>query len=214
MSSEDKTRHLNEETYVFSGQQSDRINAIFDRFLDHYTPFGFQSRVDGLKYYPLPYEPGEDDELLLKDPWRVRLQLYVKQKPMHMGLDLYGDVILGRGKSKPGQITVNLEAYDALELGVSRQHVMLRPTARHLFAIDQGSTNGTIVNGIPVGQGMARALQDEDLMNLGNLVLMLHIVKRPDPEKAGTTNPLKALAEQAARRAALAKKDADDAERD
>lgn len=193
MSSDDETRYLNEQTYIVSNQQSDRINAIFERFLDYYTPFGFQSKVESLKYYPLPYKPGENDDLLLSEPWRVRLELYVNHRPMHMGLDLYGDVILGRGKSKPGQIIVNLENYDALELGVSRQHLLLRPTSRHLFAIDQGSTNGTIVNGIPVGPGMARALNDEDIVNLGNMVIMMHMISRPTPGTGKTTNPLKGL---------------------
>lgn len=202
MSSDDKTRHLNEQTFIVSNQQSDRINAIFERFLDYYTPFGFQSKVEGLKYYSLPYKPGEDDDLLLTEPWRVRMELYVNHKPMHMGLDLYGDVILGRGKSKPGQIIVNLETYDALELGVSRQHVLFRPTTRHLFAIDQGSTNGTIVNGIPVGPGMARALNDEDIVNLGNMVIMMHIISRPTPGTGKATNPLKGLNPPPADRAA------------
>ncbi|HQA70013.1 MAG TPA: hypothetical protein PK801_16925, partial [Aggregatilineales bacterium] len=62
---------------------------------------------------------------------------------------------------------------------------------------DQGSTNGTTINSMPLGRGMARALADEDLINLGNMVLMIHIVKRPNPETAGTTSPLKMLSEQA-----------------
>lgn len=201
LSDDNKTRYLNEETFIVP-QQEDRINAIFERFLIYYTPFGFQTRVDDVAYHALPYKPGPQDELLLREPWRVRLELYVGQKPMHLGLDLYGDVVLGRGKSKPGLIVVDLDAYDAQELGVSRQHVLLRPTARHLFAIDQGSTNGTTVNSMPLGRGMARALADEDLLNLGNLVLMIHIVKRPNPETAGTTGPLKMLADEVARQQA------------
>ncbi|HOA22789.1 MAG: FHA domain-containing protein [Aggregatilineales bacterium] len=196
MPSDKETRYLDEETFIVS-QQEDRINTIFERFLMYYTPFGFQTRVDDVVYHALPYKPGPDDNLLLREPWRVRLELYVQQKPMHLGLDLYGDVVLGRGKSKPGLIVVDLDEYNALELGVSRQHLLLRPTARHLFAIDQGSTNGTTINSMPLGRGMARALADEDLINLGNMVLMIHIVKRPNPETAGTTSPLKMLSEQA-----------------
>ena len=82
---------------------------------------------------------------------------------MYMGLDLYGDVILGRGDSHPGRIIVNLEPYGARDLGVSREHVMLRPTPTRLFAIDQGSTNRTTVNGVPSGRGIATELRDEAL---------------------------------------------------
>src|SRR5690606_36785167 len=97
----------------------------------------------------------------------------------------------------PGLMVGDLDEYNALELGVSRQHLLLRPTARHLFAIDQGTTNGTTINSMPLGRGMARALADEDLINLGNMVLMIHIVKRPNPETEGTPRPLKLLSEQA-----------------
>ncbi|HLV45351.1 MAG TPA: FHA domain-containing protein [Aggregatilineales bacterium] len=193
-----KTKHLNDETFIVAAGQADRLNAIFERFLAFHTPFGFQSQVDKLVYHPLPYKPAPEDDLLLKEPWRIRFELYVNQKRMHMGLDLYGDVILGRGASTPGEIVVDLDEYDGAALGVSRRHLKLRPTPRHLFAIDQESTNGTTVNGMRLGRGMARALNDEDIINLGNMVLMLRTISHPDPKTAGTTGSLKQLLEQEA----------------
>lgn len=193
-----KTHPLNDETFIVAAGQADRLNAIFERFLAFHTPFGFQSQVDKLVYHALPYKPAPEDDLLLKQPWRIRFELYVNQKRMHMGLDLYGDVILGRGVSSPGEIVVNLDQYDGAAMGVSRRHLRLRPTSRHIFAIDQESTNGTTVNGMRLGRGMARALDDEDLLNLGNMVLMLRIISRPDPQTAGTTGSLKQLLEQEA----------------
>jgi hypothetical protein len=56
---------------------------------------------------------------------------------------------------------------------------MLRPTVNRLYIIDQGSTNQTVVNGVPSGRGVASPLSDECMISLGNLLMMLHIVKRP-----------------------------------
>ena len=179
----DEPPRTGDETFVLRINASNTMDQVFQRFLMHYTPFGFQSRMDQLEYHPLPYLPKPGDELLLQQPWRIRLELYKEDKRMYMGLDLYGDVILGRGDSHPGRIIVNLEPYGARDLGVSREHVMLRPTPTRLFAIDQGSTNRTTVNGVPSGRGIATELRDEALLALGNMVLMVHIVDRPDTAK-------------------------------
>jgi hypothetical protein len=169
-----------DETFIVSVSPAVRMDQIFSRFLAQHTPFGFESSVEDIAYHPLPYKPGSDDDLLLDKPWRLRLELYAKDKRMYMGLDLYSDVILGRGPSQPGRIILDLEPYGALEQGVSREHVMLRPTKTRLFAIDRGSTNSTSVNGVHSGPGVATRLNDEDLLTLGNMIIMVHIIDRPD----------------------------------
>ncbi len=98
---------------------------------------------------------------------------------MYLGVDLYGDVVLGRGSSRPGRIVLDLEPYGALEHGVSREHLMLRPTPDRLFAIDQGSTNRTTVNGMPSGVGVATTLTGDDLLSLGEMAIALRVVTRP-----------------------------------
>src|SRR5574340_1129996 len=115
---------------IFIMQKSDApLETIYSRFIAHRMPFGFQSRDDKeITFHPIPYKPEPDDKLLLQEPWRVVLELYVEEQRMVMGLDLYGDVILGRGQSRPGHIVLNLEEYNAQALGVSREHAMLRPT--------------------------------------------------------------------------------------
>jgi hypothetical protein len=168
-----------ESTFIIPAESSDPIGTIFDRFTAHYTPFGFQSRDETIDYYPLPYKPEPEDELLLKQPWRLLLELYSDDQRRMMGLDLYGDVILGRGDSRPGRIILNFGPYGAKDLGVSREHAMLRPTATKLFAIDQGSTNGMTVNGAPSGRGIATVIRDQDLLALGKMILMIHIVSKP-----------------------------------
>ncbi len=178
-----------DETFIVSVSPAIRMDQIFSRFLAQHTPFGFESSVEDIAYHPLPYKPGSDDDLLLDKPWRIWLELYAKDKRMYMGLDLYGDVILGRGKSQPGRIILDLEPYGAHAMGVSREHVMLRPTRTRLFAIDRGSTNSTSVNGVHSGPGVATRLNDEDLMTLGNMIIMLHVIDRPDAPSGDGKKP-------------------------
>ena len=175
----DKQPRMDETFVLPKGAAFDPLNQIYDRFLAHYTPFGFQKRDEDLVFHPMPFIPEEDDPILLASPWRIILELYAEERRMMMGLDLYGDVILGRGESRPGRILIDLEDYGARKLGVSREHVMLRPTTNKLFAIDQGSTNQTTINGSPAGRGVAVPLKDQDLLNLGNMVIMLHVESTP-----------------------------------
>lgn len=167
-----------DKTYIFE-TGSNSMEVIFTRFMAHYTPFGFHPQDRELKYYPLPYKPEPGDALLLKEPWRIMLELYRQNKRMVVGLDLYGDLMLGRGKSQPGRIILPLEEYEAVKLGVSREHALIRPTMTSLFILDQGSTNGTKVNGALAGQGMAVAIKDGDLLELGQMTIMVKILSRP-----------------------------------
>lgn len=175
----DQGEQKDESTYIIPAESSDPIGTIFDRFTAHYTPFGFQSREETIEYYAMPYKPEPDDHLMLEQPWRLLLELYSDDHRRMMGLDLYGDVILGRGESRPGRIILSLGSYGAKDLGVSREHAMLRPTTTKLFAIDQGSTNGTTVNGAPSGRGIATVIRDQDLLALGKMILMIHVVSKP-----------------------------------
>jgi hypothetical protein len=168
-----------DETFILPAGAVGAMDKIFGLFMAHFTPFGFQSRDQVIEYHPLPYKPEDGDTLLLKEPWRIELELYAGEHRMVVGLDLYGDVILGRGESRPGRIILDLEPYGAHQLGVSREHVMLRPTPNRLFAIDQGSTNGTTVNGAPSGRGTAAELHDQDLISVGSMVFMLHVRGHP-----------------------------------
>jgi hypothetical protein len=170
-----------DDTTIIAGNPMDTssIGTIYSRFIAHHTPFGFQNRDESVEFHAMPYRPEADDTLLLTEPWRVILEMFQDEKRMVLGLDLYGDVVLGRGQSRPGHILVNLDPYDAQDLGVSREHALIRPTRSHLYIIDQGSTNGTVVNGASAGRGKATSLQNEDLIRLGNLVLMIYVVIKP-----------------------------------
>ncbi|MBN1120490.1 MAG: FHA domain-containing protein [Anaerolineae bacterium] len=181
---DDDNIQTGDETYIISSENAaDIMGTIFSRFITDYKPFGFERAGTELTYHPLPYLPGPEDEYLLKTPWRIELELQTDQeKTMVVGLDLYGDIILGRGESQEGRIILDLEPYGAKELGISREHLMLRPSEQRLFAIEQGSTNGTTINGVSAGRGIVIELHNDDLLALGNMILILRIIKMPDTD--------------------------------
>jgi len=100
----------------------------------------------------------------------------INDPSIRIGLDINGEVILGRGS---GPNIVDLTACKADELGVSRRHVLLRPTANKLFVLDLGSTNGTYRNGRSIGVNTPYSLVNGDSLALGRLQFMVTIVRRP-----------------------------------
>lgn len=181
--SDDESPPNSQETFVMKGSAIDPLNTMFERFLANQSPFGFQAEQEQIEFHSMPYRPEPGDPMLLANPWRIMLALSTGDKRMVVGLDLFGDLVLGRGDSRPGRIILNLDPYHAVDQGVSREHLMLRPTKTHLFAIDQGSTNGTMINGAPSGRGVATPLKDQDLISLGNFLVQLNIAAKPPTAK-------------------------------
>jgi signal transduction histidine kinase len=107
--------------------------------------------------------------------WRVRFDSQGDSKAS-LGLDINGDVVLGRGTGPPDLL--DLSAYGQ-ELGVSRRHAMLRPTDTHLFVVDLGSTNGTWCNGRSIGVNTPHKLTSGDTLALGRMQFGVSIIKRP-----------------------------------
>ncbi len=111
-----------------------------------------------------------------KPVWRIHLEL--AQNPQNrIGLNLNGEIVLGRDSEDAN--AVDLTQFEASQFGVSRQHLMLRPTASHVYASDMGSTNGTMRNGRSIGVRTPYPLADGDTITLGKLRLVLRIVERP-----------------------------------
>src|SRR5579871_3864361 len=75
-----------------------------------------------IDYRPVPVHSAGNSTSPL---WRVRLEPTFGGNA-RLGLDVYGEVVLGRDDESPDAVSLN--AYDADELGVSRRHAMLRPT--------------------------------------------------------------------------------------
>lgn len=124
-----------------------------------------------IEYHPVPHASSDG-----KPVWRVRFDLSYDQA-QSFGVDINDEVILGRGDSDPASIS--LDIFDAAELGVSRQHALLRPTRDKLYIIDLESTNGTSRNGRSIGVNTPYSLSNGDLLTLGKLEMMVRIIDRP-----------------------------------
>lgn len=153
--------------------------AIFERHLGQKHLVLFQSVEKQIDYHPLPYRPAPGDTLLPECPWRVILELRVETEWMRLGLDLYGEVTLGRGESRDGYVMVNLNPYGASTLGVSRVHLALRPTQEGLVAVDLNSTNGTTINGESIPPETEMLLPDRCEIVLSKMKLSLYLIEKP-----------------------------------
>jgi len=140
------------------------------------TITGKDHRADEIEveYHPVP-KSARADKTSPQTLWRVRFDL-TSNKKISFGLEIYGDVNLGRGKDPN---IFDLSMYDAESLGVSRQHAQLRPTDNKLFVLDLGSTNGTQVNGRLISNNTPYSLSNGDMLTLGRLEFSVTIVKRP-----------------------------------
>lgn len=107
--------------------------------------------------------------------WIIQLEL-VDSPEHNLSLAVRNELVLGRGEAEN---TVDLTPFDASNLGVSRRHLLLRPTLTNLFIIDLDSTNGTLRNGLPIGVNTPYPVANEDVITLGRLPLLLKVIKRP-----------------------------------
>jgi signal transduction histidine kinase len=165
-------------------EDTNEVNTVVPRVND--TPVTAQPKADSGEV-----KKGKPRQ----EHWRICLEL-VGNQAATLEVDVGGDVVVGRDRHAVN--FVDLGDYKAEKLGVSRSHVMLRPTDTHLFIIDLGSTNGTTLNGHSIGVNTPYALLDEDLIALGNLQFKVRIVGRPAKkygDLADKTNPAQALSQ-------------------
>lgn len=100
------------------------------------------------------------------------------EEPVIVALDK-PELIIGR--SAPDSTAwpeVDLTPYDAVSLGVSRQHARLRYEKSTLTITDLGSVNHTFINGQRLHEHEVRVLREGDEVRLGRLVLNVHFKHR------------------------------------
>ena len=110
--------------------------------------------------------------------WRVLLHPVDFEKDV-MPLELHGDTIVGVQRKNGPQVDVDLTAWQAYKFGVSRRHLRFRPTSSKLFVVDLDSTNGTHVNGLPIGPSWAHSLSTGDVLTLGLLNVRVTLLAHP-----------------------------------
>jgi len=128
-----------------------------------------------VRYFPAPHRGTLSPDKKIP-VWRVRFDV-LNMPGQRFGLDINGEIVLGRGTDTPEMI--DLAHYDGEGLGVSRRHLTIRPTATNLLAIDAGSKNGTLRNGQSIGVNTPYALVNGDVLMLGKLQIMVNIIDRP-----------------------------------
>lgn len=131
--------------------------------------------TDAQNYIALPV----DSERRHPDHIRWRVELHGLEASQVAGLDILGDVVLGCGSDPDRMPDLDLSPYGAYDLGVSRQHAVLKPTPYSLYLMDLRSTNGTQYNGLPMAHGLARSLANNDVICLGKLCLQIKIIDTP-----------------------------------
>jgi len=82
-------------------------------------------------------------------------------------------LVLGRFAGDDPEIHVNLEAYRAAELGVSRQHTSLTLITGTVILTDLNSLNGTFLNGRHLSPNQHAIVRDGDEIRLGQLVIYI-----------------------------------------
>lgn len=143
--------------------------------------FGTRFALKEVTYHSVPHNYRS-----IQNPavWRILLKFGEPAPRIVVGLDIYGDVALGRGSEGPRSPDIDFSNLNAQKLGVSRRHALLRPTPNKLFLIDLDSTNGTYVNAIPVGKGMAQMLKHGDTVALSGLNFVVEIANSPGGTRA------------------------------
>ena len=128
--------------------------------------------MDNIKYKLVPTATVDPR----KPVWYVRFELPSGEI---LALEINGEITFGRGDGTGGGGVIDLNPYEAATLGVSRRHVMLRPTAANLFLIDLDSTNGTYRNGRSVTAHSPSHLADGDNIRLGDFAMTIYVDERP-----------------------------------
>ena len=109
--------------------------------------------------------------------WRVRFEL-TYDPGMTLDFEVVEDVVIGRAHNTPGIIGLFPEL-DTEQLGVSRKHLVFRPSSSVLYLIDLGSTNGTMLNGHPIGKHIPHPITNGDMISAGRLEFIVRILQQP-----------------------------------
>jgi hypothetical protein len=151
---------LDNESFLSVPRARARFGETFDFLVVPGNPDKHNARTDG-------------------HPWQIVLEL-VGDTAQSIALQIHGDVVVGSNSEPDPDLDVNLVNWHGYNRGVSRRHAMLRPSRHKLFILDLRSTNGTHINGLPLGVGWAYALQDSDLITLAQLHLRFRLYRAPE----------------------------------
>lgn len=99
--------------------------------------------------------------------------VYIRNAPEPLIITRSGAVTVGRTDPKGGheQPDLALDAFDAADMGVSREHIRIDAAVDVPTITDLGSYNGTYVNGQQLTPHKTYPLQSSDEVRLGRMIL-------------------------------------------
>lgn len=114
---------------------------------------------------------------LVKAPWRIHLRNDARPDA-ELAIELRGEVTIGLKLNPGDNADIDLKLWQGYHYGISRRHLLLRPSKNSLFAIDLASTNGSMINGMSMAPSRAYPLASGDLLSLGRLHVQVVRVDR------------------------------------
>jgi pSer/pThr/pTyr-binding forkhead associated (FHA) protein len=121
---------------------------------------------------------------VVRDSEMVRgmLVLYALNRHEPILVNPQREILLGRQGQGQEPPTVDLNAYDAVNLGVSRRHTLIRCIDGSYTVEDLDSANGTWLNEERLKPGVPHLLQSTDHLRLGNLKLLVYFNSADMPQ--------------------------------
>ncbi len=107
-----------------------------------------------------------------------RIELRFRDRAPTLLLPIVDRLVIGRFHEEPDvpQPDVDLGPFDALDRGVSRNHVAVAREKDTISIADLGSSNGTFLNGQRLMPHEPRILRDGDEVRMGRLVIRVAFV--------------------------------------
>ena len=117
-------------------------------------------------------------DLGMPRPWRISLRIIHLQTQMIFDLD--GTMIVGRAfPEKNFYPDIDLGAFNAGDLGVSREHLLISLEGDRVLIMDNHSANGTRLNGEWLKPSERYPVRNGDEIVLGLMKLQIEFLSNP-----------------------------------
>ena len=121
-------------------------------------------------------------------PWQIVFQLLTPEAP-EISVNITSPAVVGRSDDlSPMRPDLDLAEHGAEEAGISRQHAILLPSDNGVFLVDLDSTNGSWMNREFLEPGKKYPIKSGAQVELGNLKMVVQVVKRE--QSAGATQTM------------------------
>ncbi|MCU0515044.1 MAG: response regulator [Anaerolineae bacterium] len=122
--------------------------------------------------------PAETGPLELVIPWVVEFRVVGTTDILKAHIE--DEVLIGRNDPARGvKPEIDLDPFNGQDKGVSRRHALLYARDNRVLLRDEGSANGTFINGQALIARQDYRLHDGDRVRLGQLELQTHFVIKP-----------------------------------